>query len=364
METTEVITGRTAAEVLAESRTAVDPGLRAAAERLPGSMRRIVGYHFGWTDEHGDPATAPAGKAIRPALVLLAAQAMSDQWVSDQSIPPSRATAPAEGRPEQTLAAAVAVELVHNFSLLHDDVMDGDLTRRHRPTAWAIYGTNSAILAGDALVALAMEVLAGSRHPAVAEAIQLLSTAVQDLVEGQSIDMSFQIRSDVDMTECLTMVNGKTSALLACSCALGALYGGGTPQQVKHLRSFGELLGLAFQFVDDLLGIWGDPATTGKSVYSDLDARKKSLPVVAALSSGTAAGHELARLYRIEEPLSNDELARAAELIDLTGARAWSQTRARELIAQARRELDAAGPRPRAAEELQALANLVVTRDH
>ncbi|MCG5215322.1 family 2 encapsulin nanocompartment cargo protein polyprenyl transferase [Streptosporangium sp. KLBMP 9127] len=343
-EVEERAAGRPAAELLVWSRGLLDPALRLAVDSLPGSMRRVAGYHFGWLDEHGRDADTDGGKAIRAALVLLSAEAAGEA-------------------PERAVPAAVAVELAHNFSLLHDDVMDGDATRRHRPTAWSVFGLSAAILAGDALLALAFDVLAASGHPANGEATRMLSAAVLDLTEGQSADVAFERRADVALAECVAMAEGKTGALLGCACAIGALYGGAAPEQVRHLRGFGERLGLSFQLVDDLLGIWGDPAVTGKPVYSDLRNRKKSLPVVAALTLGTPAGGELAALYHRESPLADEELGHAAALIDAAGGRDWSQIRAEELLAGALRELVAAEPGVGAATELATLARLVARRD-
>ncbi|MGH3624277.1 MAG: polyprenyl synthetase family protein, partial [Sciscionella sp.] len=192
----------------------------------------------------------------------------------------------------------------------------------------------------------------------------MLSAAVQELVDGQSADMLFERRTNVGVAECLGMARKKTGALLGCACALGALLGGARPAQVERFHGFGERLGLAFQFADDLLGIWGDPETTGKPVRSDLASRKKSLPVVAALNSGTPEGRELAALYHGERQLSGAELARAAELIDLAGGREWSTAMADEELRQGLRHLSAAGPGERAAAELVALARLITGRDH
>jgi geranylgeranyl diphosphate synthase type I len=267
------------------------------------------------------------------------------------------------GDPANAVPAAVAVELVHNFSLLHDDVMDGDVTRRHRPTAWSVFGMGAAILAGDALQNLAFHVLAASGHAAAQDGLRMLGVAVQDLIEGQSADMAFERRTDVSLSECRAMAEAKTGALLGCSCALGALFGGGDTEQVGRLRDFGAGLGLAFQHVDDLLGIWGDPAATGKPVYSDLRNRKKTLPVVAALTSCTAAGRELAALYRRYQPLSDTDLERAAELIDAAGGRAWSRAEAVTLYARALRNLTAADPAVRPASGLRTLADLLARRD-
>ncbi|MGH3915112.1 MAG: family 2 encapsulin nanocompartment cargo protein polyprenyl transferase [Pseudonocardiaceae bacterium] len=346
MTTIDVKTeARSAREVLAWSRTTVEPALRAAVDALRPSMRRIAGYHFGWWNEHGHPQAANGGKAIRPTLVLLSAQAVG-------------------ARPAAAVPAAVAVELVHSHSLLHDDVLDGDETRRHRRTAWRAFGPNAAILAGDALLTLAFDVLAASGHPAAAEGTRMLAAAVQTLVDGQSADLTFEQRTQIELAECLSMAKRKTGALMGRACAVGAFFGGGSPAQVEYLDGFGAHLGLAFQHVDDLLGIWGDPAVTGKPVYSDLRCRKKSLPVVAALTSNTPAGHELAAIYHCGDPLFGTDLDHAAKLIEIAGGRAWSQTQIDDLLAQAMRELQAAGPRARAAEELDALARLATHRDH
>ncbi|GAA3642537.1 hypothetical protein GCM10022267_31420 [Lentzea roselyniae] len=257
----------------------------------------------------------------------------------------------------------MAVELVHNFSLLHDDVMDGDRTRRYRPTAWSVFGVSAAILAGDALLAAALEVLAASGHPAATAGVRMLGGAVQELIGGQSADLEFERRDDVTVAECVVMAEGKTAALLGAACALGACFGGADTGGVASMGEFGRLVGVAFQHVDDLLGIWGDPAVTGKPVFADLRARKKSLPVVAALNSGIPAGRELAALYR-RETLSDTDLAHVAELVDAAGGRAWSQTQADELLAHALAQLRSAAVDSRACAELAALARLATHRDH
>ncbi|WP_017595264.1 family 2 encapsulin nanocompartment cargo protein polyprenyl transferase [Nocardiopsis potens] len=335
---------RTTTEILTGARDLVAPALREAADGLPEPMRRIAGYHFGWCDAEGRPASEDGGKALRPALVLLAAEAVG-------------------GTARAALPAAVAVELVHNFSLLHDDVMDGDTTRRHRPTAWSVFGPSPAVLAGDALLTLAFEVLAGDGRPRAAEAGRMLGAAVQALVGGQAADLSFERRSDVDLAECTAMACGKTGALLGCCTALGALLGGAEPDRVDALRDFGADLGLAFQITDDLLGIWGDPAATGKPVHSDLRSRKKSLPVVAALTSGTDAGERLGALMAGEEPMTGESAAHAAELVEAAGGRAWCDERAAELLERAAASLDAAALHGAPREELAALARLAAHRD-
>ncbi|ADD40475.1 family 2 encapsulin nanocompartment cargo protein polyprenyl transferase [Stackebrandtia nassauensis] len=345
MDTIDVIPGsRSAREILSHSRTLVDPGLRAAVDTLPPPTRHIAGYHFGWWDENAEPAEHKAGKAIRPALVLLCARAVGSSDI-------------------EALPAAVAVELVHNFSLVHDDVIDRDVTRRHRPTAWSVFGDGAAILAGDAMSTLACAVLADSGHPAAMDGIKLVNRAIQELIDGQHADVSFETREQIDPQECRAMAAAKTGALLGCACAIGARFGGGSPHQVERLRAFGTDLGLAFQHVDDLLGIWGDPQATGKPVYSDLRSRKKSLPVVAALASDSPAAAALSSLYSGTEPLRDEEITRAAALIEEAGGRQWSSTEAAGLLDRALASLAEVGAEESAASDLTTLARLVTRRD-
>jgi geranylgeranyl diphosphate synthase type I len=328
------------AGVLAQVREEVLPRLRTVVDRLPASMSTVAGYHFGWCDEYGRPADGFAGKLVRPALTLLCAQGVG-------------------ASAGDAVDAAVAVELVHNFSLLHDDVMDGDATRRHRRTVWSVFGIPTAILAGDALLVLAVQVLASAPGSVAA-----LCEALQGLVDGQSLDMSFEERSDVTVEECLTMIGGKTAVLLRCACELGAIHGGGTPAQAVALARFGWHVGIAFQLIDDLLGIWGDPAVTGKPTLSDLRAGKKSLPVVAALTAGGAPSRRLADLYLRPEPLTEAELVTAARLVDDAGGRDWAETRARHYVEAALNGLAAAQLRPDSHQALVAMADLITGRRH
>ncbi|WP_020636141.1 polyprenyl synthetase family protein [Amycolatopsis alba] len=166
----------------------------------------------------------------------------------------------------------------------------------------------------------------------------------------------------MNLVECQEMAAGKTAALLNAACGLGALLGGGTPAQVQCLHQSGEHLGMAFQLVDDLLGIWADPAVTGKPVGADLAVRRKSLPVVAALDSATDAGEELAALYRLDRPLSAKEIARATDLVEQAGGRSWAQQRAEYHLDQALRSLRQADPAPVGATALSTLAGTLAHR--
>jgi len=338
--------------VLAQVDELVQPGIRAALDRIDERTRLVAGYQLGYWDATGEP-TGRGGKGLRPALALLSAGAA--------------------GQPvRHGLPGAVAVELVHNFSLLHDDVIDGDLERRHRPTAWAAFGLGPAILAGDALLSLADEVMSVAPDLDVARGLPTLHAAIRRLIAGQAADVAFETRTDVTLDECLAMARDKTAGLLACSATLGAVLCGGPPAVIDGLARYGERLGLAFQLVDDLLGIWGEPAVTGKPVLSDLRARKKSVPVVRALTSGGPAGGQLANLYAAPGELSGTDLALAATLIEETGARDWTEKQADRLLTEALAELDQlTGPGPGGATDptdvhadLVAIAHFMTGRDY
>nr|WP_262402289.1 polyprenyl synthetase family protein [Actinomadura sp. CNU-125] len=270
------------------------------------------------------------------------------------------------------------MELTHAFSLLHDDIMDGDRTRRHRPAAWAVFGAADAILAGDALLSLAGEVLLEAPGQSSGRAARELSAATRRLIGGQARDLEFESRRIIGVDECVAMASDKTAALLACSCSIGAVLDGAPEPLCTALAEFGSALGIAFQLVDDLLGIWGDPKVTGKPALSDLRSRKLSLPVVAALNAGTAQSERLAELYatpaapdepddEASEEETDEEDARLEEmarLVEAAGGRAWAEAEAGRRIEAAGARIAAAGlPAPVRAEFLH-IAHFVTGRDH
>jgi geranylgeranyl diphosphate synthase type I len=258
--------------------------------------------------------------------------------------------------------AGVAVELVHNFSLVHDDVVDEDRTRRGRATVWAQFGVPYAIFLGGAMLALANQVLAQGGETVTADLCVELNSAVVALCAGQDLDVDFEERLVVSTDDYLEMVAGKTSALLSTSCVLGALAGSASLGQVTALRRFGHHIGLAFQLVDDVLGIFGDPAVTGKPVGADLLRYKKCMPVLAAMDSGSGAGDELVELYRARA-ITHDTLDHAVELVARAGGRECAEAEAARQHDLALRCLDDAGGQADAAAELSALANLMINRN-
>ncbi|MFI9082308.1 polyprenyl synthetase family protein [Streptomyces sioyaensis] len=337
--------------LLERGRTLATPVLRAAVGRLAPPMDTVAAYHFGWIDAEGHPSAGDSGKAVRPALALLSAEA-------------------AGASPEVGIPGAVAVELVHNFSLLHDDLMDGDEQRRHRDTVWKVHGPAQAILVGDALFALANEILLELGTVDAGRATRRLTQASRKLIDGQAQDISYEHRERVTVEECLEMEGNKTGALLACAVSIGAVLGGADDRTADTLEKYGYHLGLAFQAVDDLLGIWGDPDATGKQTWSDLRQRKKSLPVVAALAAGGEASERLAGILAADAKKSESEIADFTEeefasraaLIEEAGGREWTSQEARRQHTTAIAALDEIEMPQQVRAELVALADFVVVR--
>ena len=263
--------------VLAQPREAVQAEMRAVVGDRSLPIYAMVRYALGWIEADGGPRTEPAGKGIRPALAVLA----------------GRAVDPSDAAGRRALAGAAAVEFVHNFSLVHDDIQDRDDERHHRPTVWRVWGEAQAINVGDALrelaqAALSRAVHAGADAGTVLAAGDTLNRCTLEMIEGQYLDLDYEGRRAVSAEDYLTMVERKTGALLGCSLALGALLAGGDRDVAARLEHAGRCLGLAFQIRDDALGIWGDSSATGKSSDSDIRRRKKSFPIVYALDATAA----------------------------------------------------------------------------
>ncbi|WP_406437889.1 polyprenyl synthetase family protein [Streptomyces sp. NBC_01613] len=331
-----------APQVLDRCRELVRPALVEAVARMHPWVGEMAAYSFGWCEVGGAPAVASGGKGVRQALAVLGAEAAGASGCAG-------------------VPAAVAVELVHTFSLLHDDIMDGDAARRRRPTVWKAYGTGPAVLAGDALFALAVETLAAA--PGGPQAVRVLSVALGDLVRGQADDLLFTTRpwkgpQRVRPDEYRSMAEHKTGALLGCAAALGALLGGAAPAVVDGLDRAGRHLGIAFQVIDDVLGIWGDPTVTGKPVHGDLRERKKTFPVLAALDSDTPGALRLATMLE-----AGGDPEEAATLIETTGGRSAALTEARRHITAVETALADAALETGAVDELRSLLGYLVRRD-
>ena len=330
-------------DALVRHRPLVQDSMADAIRRLSPELRRVAAYHLGLEDADGRATQGDGGKAVRPAIVLSAAEAVG-------------------AAPARAAAGAVALELVHNFSLIHDDVMDGDRERRHRPTVWALFGVAEAIVAGDALHALAQELVLEDGSSASVKAAVELERATAEMIRGQAEDLAFESRLDVTEGECVAMSSHKTGALLACAGALGATLGGGDDEQIHALRTFGRHLGIAFQAVDDVLGIWGDPSLTGKPSAGDLRQHKKTLPVVHALAGRGPASAAL-RLALSNGAIDDDRAGELVALLEDLGAKPWTVGLAERHLETALQALDGSHLDPRARRDLREIAGFVVRRD-
>jgi len=321
-------------------------------------MRAVVGerseglfawmrYHLGWEDSSGTAVDASPGKMIRPVGLLLATEL-------------------AGGDAERAVPAAAAVELVHNFSLLHDDVEDRSDRRRDRPTVWTFAGEAHAINTGDGMFTIARAAMYGLLDRGVSASITVramreLDDACIRLVEGQYHDISFEERRDVGVAEYLTMAGGKTAAMFAAPLALGAIVAGADEPTVQAFRAAGRHIGLGFQMVDDILGIWGDPAVTGKPVQDDLRSRKMTYPVVSALEATGGAEPALQGLYE-SAPHADEDLDEIAVLIEAAGGRQATEQRAIEERDQAIAVLEDAGVGREHLERLTEYASQAIGR--
>ena len=304
--------GRPALDALERYREAIVAALRAAVERGAGERADVppytlMRYHLGWEDAQGRPLESRGGKLLRPSLLLLCCEASSGDWPN-------------------ALPAAAAVELLHNFTLLHDDVEDASEQRHGRDTVWRVWGQAEAINAGDGMFGLAHLTLLGLSergHPAerVLEAVRLLDEATLLLCEGQHRDLRNEDGRPIGSADYLAMIDGKTAALLGACCAIGALLGGAGQAAVRGLHEFGRRLGLAFQVRDDLLGCWGDASETGKSSGDDIRAGKQSYPIVIALERASDQQRAQLRAVLGRANSSDAELSQARALLERLGAR-------------------------------------------
>lgn len=313
------------------------------------TLYTMLRYHLGWMTADGRPLQGARGKRLRPLLCLLACEAVGGDW--------QRAT-----------SAAAAIELVHNFSLIHDDIEDNSPTRHGRPTIWKLWGTAQGINAGDALwslARLALQRLAdrGHRPDTILMTTRRLDETCLALCHGQHLDISFEGRLDITERAYDEMVAGKTAALLSAATAIGALLGGADAPVVEALADFGRELGLAFQMTDDLLGIWGDPAVTGKSAASDLASRKMTLPVIHALAWEAARGEQTLRRSYAQAPTGGEDLTPILQRLEAAGSQGYVRQRAEKHTRRMLATLQDVGLENAAGRELEQLALSIVDRE-
>lgn len=332
------------AAVLERYRAPIEQGLRdalassaqattraASTEALLSTLYGQIEYHLGWRDARFTLIQGNSGKLLRPTLTLLAAELAGGAQAVERAMP-----------------AAVTVELIHNFSLIHDDIEDGDEERRHRATLWRLWGQPQAINTGDALFSLARLQLLGLARRGVEPALILrlaeqVDTVCLELCEGQHLDMSFEARRNVTVAMYLDMIARKTAALMRCSTELGGRIGDPANEALgDRLGAFGLALGLAFQIRDDLLGIW-QAQELGKTAAGDVRRKKMSLPVIHALEHASDQDRDaLKRIYFRPGPASDEQITEALDILERSGARARAREALREQLALAQGALDAA----------------------
>jgi len=310
-------------------------------------FHEMLTYHMGWTGEGAGPDAT--GKRIRPLLVLLTCLASSG----------------AEGEVEtwqSALPAAAAVELVHNFSLVHDDIQDNSPKRRGRDTVWVKWGAPMAINAGDALFVMSNQAIIDLKegYPAelVVKTAEILHNTCLELTRGQFLDMSYEERTDLTAEDYWPMISGKTAALLSACCRIGAALGGADEEKEEAYCSFGHYLGLAFQVQDDILGIWGDEKLTGKSVAGDLVEGKKSLPVLIGLGRKGRFAERWA-----QGPIKPEDVEEVARLLASEGGYGETKEASIQMTDMAINSLREADPQGEAGEALFELTNKLLNRD-
>lgn len=322
-------------------------------------------YHLGWVDRSFSPIPVHSGKLLRPTLLLLAYEA-SGAWGLSEHAQDSNAHL------RRALPAAASIELTHNFSLIHDDIVDNDTERHHQPSLWAIWGSSQGINAGDGMFALARLALwdilrEGVEGEIAASLGAVLDRATLIIAEGQYLDLSFESREDISVAMYVDMISRKTAALMSCAAEMGAMLGTRERATITSLRDFGFEIGIAFQVRDDVLGVWASAAELGKTSAGDIYRRKKSLPILHALEHADAQEQQMLRqLYRKSAPLTEAEVASVLTIFAHTNTRAYCLGFLKQRCERAHRALNAV-PRldnaaaARALEDLETLVHFVET---
>ena len=330
-------------------RADIDGALRAGLARGDGQVYDMLRYYMGWADRDGNPCESAQGKAMRPTLCLFGCEA-------------------AGGSPDEALPAAVAIEYVHNFSLVHDDIQDQDETRHHRLTLWAAWDVPRALQAGNVLRLVAGRALerlldGGMAHERALSVAGMLTGAYLEMIEGQWLDILYEGRHDITLDDYMVMISKKTGALIRCSLDMGVAIGATDETTVRAFRAFGHGVGYAFQIRDDVLGVWGEEESTGKPVGADVRRKKNSLPKVYAMAQAQGTDkRELERVYAKPE-LDDDDVALALDVMERVDVRGYAQRLAERHCADA---LDAVAGVEMASDvraELEELVQFLLERE-
>ena len=336
--------------VFVRYRSDIDAALRQSLADGGLPLYQMLRFSMGWSDVEGNPTVATQGKATRPTLCLFACEATG-------------------GPVNRALPAAAALELVHNFSLIHDDVQDRDETRHHRPTLWAIWGDARAIVAGNALRVVADTVLwrlvdEGLDRQEALRVVSLLTQAYLEMIEGQYLDLSYERRPDVNVKEYLGMISRKTGALIRCALESGAMIGSGDPSITLAFRECGRSLGFLFQIRDDVLGIWGDQEATGKPVGADIQRKKSTLPLVYAMSQARGRNKELLRSIYSDRVVGEKDVAAVMEIMETVNAREYAESLAAEYSETAIESLSGIELAPDCLDAIEQIVRFLLARQH
>ena len=305
---------------------------------------------MGWSDADGTPVTAPQGKALRPTLCLLTCEAVCGEY-------------------ERAVAPAVSLELIHNFSLIHDDIQDRDEYRRHRPTVWKVWGEPIALTAGNVMRIAADTSVEGLRYDSVAAAdivtvSKVLTEASLEMIEGQYLDVAFEGRSDIGMKSYLDMISRKTGALIRTSMHVGAIMATDDSKVAESFRECGRSLGYVFQIRDDVLGIWSQEETTGKPVGADIRRKKNSLPIVHAMAQSSDSQKRTLDGIYAQETVKDTDVDRVLDIMDSLGTEAYANSLAAEHCDRALERLAGVEILSGARADIEELATFLLVRQH
>ena len=325
-------------------RSDVDAALRSSLSSSASPVYQMLRYSMGWVDVSGNPIFATEGKALRPTLCLLACEATG-------------------GAKIDAMPAAVALELIHDFSLIHDEIQDRDETRRHRPTIWTIWGETKALVAGNVLRIVADMALWNYRGHDAGLAATLMTQAYLEMIEGQYLDLRYEGRSDITLDDYIGMISRKTGALIRCSLVTGAAIGSQSLDVTAAFEASGRAFGMVFQVRDDYLGVWGDEAATGKPVGADIRRKKNAFPFVYAISKASAKDREaLLEIYGQPE-VGDGDVAAALDIMERLGAREEAQSLARLHCDRAVAALEQVDLLPEARRDIEEIAHFLLVRD-
>lgn len=336
----------TGPEVLFRYRDAIEREVSKALPASDSAIEEMLRFALGWTDE-GMPTL---GKSLRPTLCLLTCESLG-------------------GDLDVAMPVAVAVELVHSFSLIHDDIEDGDEMRHHRASLWHEYGRGPAVLAGAALWTVAYETLnraydRGLSAERTLMARKVLNDACREMIEGQHQDLTYELRTDVTLEEYLEMIERKSAALLGASMQLGAIVAGADDEESARFASFGREIGLAFQIRDDILGIWGEGSATGKPVGADIARKKKTLPVVHALQQVVGPDRDVLRSAYAKPEVDDEEIFQVLDVLQRWNCRYFAQGLAEDYRARAMNVLARTSILPEARRGFDELNSFILERDY